>query len=73
MWVAGVKIVADGSPHCATPAIRVSRYMETDVTEILGFPTAPNYGTLNHSEGELLGTIKYFHEQKTQIAVHTPG
>ena len=47
--------------------------METDVTEILGFPTAPTYGTLNYSEGELLETIKYFHEQKTQIAVHTYG
>ena len=73
MWVAGVKIIADGSPHCGISAIRVPRYMETDVTEILGFPTAPNYGTLNYSEGELLETIKYFHEQKTQIAVHTHG
>ena len=33
--------------------------METDVTEILGFPTALNYGTLNYSEGELEETIKY--------------
>ena len=47
--------------------------METDVTEILGFPTAPGYGTLNYSEGEVEETIKYFHEQNTQIAVHTHG
>ena len=47
--------------------------METDVTEILGFPTAPNYGTLNYSDSELEKTIKSFHEKKTQIAVHTHG
>ena len=47
--------------------------METDVTEILGFPTAPNCGTLNYSDGELEETIKYFHERETQIAVHTHG
>lgn len=47
--------------------------METVVTEILGFPTAPNYGTLNFSDSKLEETIKYFHEQGTQIAVHTHG
>ena len=47
--------------------------METVVTEILGFPTAPNYSTLNFSDSELEETIKYFHEQETQIAVHTHG
>lgn len=47
--------------------------METVVTEILGFPTAPNYGTLNFSDSKLEETIKYFHEQETQIAVHTHG
>ena len=47
--------------------------MTTKVTEILGFPTAPNYGTLNYSDSELEETIKYFHEQEIQIAVHTHG
>ena len=47
--------------------------METDVIEILGFPTAPNYGTLNYSDRELEKTIKSFHEKKTQIALHTHG
>ena len=47
--------------------------METDVIEILGFPTAPNYGTLNYSDRELQKTIKSFHEKKTQIARHTHG
>ena len=36
VWIAGVKIVADGSPHCGTSAIRVPPYMKTKVTEILG-------------------------------------
>ena len=47
--------------------------METVLTEILGFPTATNYGTLNFSDSELEETIKYFYEQETQIAVHTHG
>ena len=45
--------------------------MKNNVTEILGFPSVPNYATLNYSEGELEETIKYFHEQKTRITVHT--
>ena len=72
LWVAGVKLVADGSPHCGTAAVQ-EPYLNSNLTEILGFPEAPQYGTLNHTTDELLEIVESYHKEGTQIAIHAHG
>lgn len=67
-----MKLVADGSPHCGTAAVR-EPYLYSNLTQILGFPPAPCYGQLNHSTQELLETVKFFHQQESQVAIHAHG
>jgi predicted amidohydrolase YtcJ len=72
LWIAGVKIVADGSPHCGTAAVREA-YLDTDLTKLLGFPPPPSNGTLNFDDASLLETVKYWHGKGYQIAAHVHG
>ena len=72
LWEAGVKIVADGSPHCGNAAVR-EPFLNSNLTQTLGFPTAPCYGNLNHSTEDLLKTVKSYHQRGTQIAIHAHG
>ena len=72
LWVAGVKLVADGSPHCGTAAVQ-EPYLNSDLTEILGFPEAPQCGTLNHTTDGLLEIVESYHKKGTQIAIHAHG
>lgn len=72
LWEAGIKLTGDGSPHCGTAAVR-EPFMQTPLTEILGFPKAPSYGILNMDSQALIDTVKWFHQKGTQIAIHTHG
>lgn len=72
LWEAGVKIIADGSPHCGSAAVR-EPYMDTDLTQTLAFPPAPCYGKLNYTSEEMLEIVRFFHKEGTQIAVHAHG
>ncbi|KAJ8034345.1 hypothetical protein HOLleu_21137 [Holothuria leucospilota] len=72
LWEAGIKLMADGSPHCGTMAIR-EPYMYTPLTETLCFPTAPGYGKLNMENDALIETVKHFHGKGKQIAIHAHG
>ena len=71
-WEAGVKIFADGSPHCGSAAVR-EPYLESDLAERLGFPPAPAYGALNFTTEQLRETVKFFHDRKRQVAIHANG
>ena len=72
LWEAGVKIIADGSPHCGTAAVR-EPFLNTNLTKTLGFADAPCYGSLNYTTEKLLETVEFFHKQGTQIAIHAHG
>lgn len=72
LWEAGVKLGADGSPHCDTAAVR-EPFLNSNLTETLGFPPAPCYGNLNYSTQDLLETVKRYHRQGKQIAIHAHG
>ncbi|XP_031563238.1 uncharacterized protein LOC116298816 [Actinia tenebrosa] len=72
LWFAGVKICADGSPHCGTAAVR-EPYHDTDLTRLLCFPPSPCYGTLNYDDESILKTVKYWHDHGYQIAAHAHG
>ena len=72
LWVAGVKLGADGSPHCGTAAVR-EPFLNSNLTQTLGFPPAPCYGNLNHSTEYLLKRVKFHHHRETQIAIHAHG
>ncbi|PIK60752.1 hypothetical protein BSL78_02316 [Apostichopus japonicus] len=72
LWEAGIKLIGDGSPHCGTMAVR-EPFMNTPLTEILGFPKAPGYGNLNMDSEALVDTVRFFHEKGTQIAIHCHG
>ena len=72
LWEAGLKLVADGSPHCGTAATQ-EPYMTGPLTDILGFPPAPGYGTLNMASDALYDTIKRSHLQGKQFAIHCHG
>lgn len=73
LWEAGVKIGADGSPHCGTAAVG-EPFLNSNLTETLGFPPAPCYGNLNHSTEDLLEIVKREHNRnKRQIAIHAHG
>ena len=72
LWEAGVKLVADGSPHCGTAAVR-EPYFSSNLTELLGFPTAPSCGALNFTDEKLLEAVEFFHQEGKQIAIHAHG
>ena len=72
LWEAGVKIIADGSPHTGTSAVR-EPYLLTQLTETLGFPPAPGYGILNYNTKAMLDTIRKCHNEGKQIAIHSHG
>ena len=72
LWEAGLKLVADGSPHCGTAAVR-EPFMNTPLTETLGFPPAPSYGILNMESDALYDTIKRHHTEGKQFAIHCHG
>lgn len=61
LWLAGVKIIADGSPHAGTAAVR-EPYLKSNLTEILGFPEAPCYGSLNYSAEAMETMINTHHK-----------
>ncbi|KAJ8034344.1 hypothetical protein HOLleu_21135 [Holothuria leucospilota] len=72
LWVAGIKLIADGSPHCGTMATK-EPYLFTPLTETLCFPKAPGYGNLNMENDALIRTVKHFHTKRKQIAIHAHG
>ena len=75
LWVAGVKIICDGSPHCGTAATH-EEYLVNDLTEALGFPAPPNNGLLSFTgdeEEKLKDRIVNYHRKGTQIAIHAHG
>lgn len=72
LWIAGVKITADGSPHCGTAALR-EPFLNSNLTKTLGFPEAPCYGRLNFTTDELLKIVKEHHDAGKQIAIHAHG
>lgn len=72
LWIAGIKVTADGSPHCGTAAVR-EKYLDTELTRLLGFPPTPCYGMLNYDDASLLETIKYWHGQGYQVSTHAHG
>ena len=67
-----MKLGADGSPHCGKAAVR-EPFLNSNLTEILGFPPAPCYGNLNHTTEDLLEIVKAKHNNKKQIAIHAHG
>ena len=72
LWEVGLKLVADGSPHCGTAATR-EPYMKMPISENLGFPPAPGYGIMNMDTEALYDTVKRHHLQGTQLAIHCHG
>ncbi|KAJ8034347.1 hypothetical protein HOLleu_21139 [Holothuria leucospilota] len=72
LWEAGIKLIGDGSPHCGTAAVR-EPFMYTPLTETLGFPKAPGYGSLNMTASALENTVAKFHKRGTQVAIHCHG
>ncbi|XP_072036010.1 putative amidohydrolase YtcJ [Amphiura filiformis] len=72
LWEVGIKFVADGSPHCGTCAVR-EPFMNTPLTQNLGFPPAPGYGTLNFTSEEFVDSMKRLTKEGTQVAVHAHG
>ena len=75
LWYQGVKLFADGSPHCGTMAVE-SPFLTNDLTKKLGFPTKDHpRGQLHYEDKELLSLIKKYHERgdRPQIAIHTHG
>lgn len=72
IWVAGIKLFADGSPHCGTAALQ-EEYLHNEVTRALGFPEHPNCGTTNFTKGDFLGRVRFWHDKGEHIAVHAHG
>ena len=72
LWQAGIKIMADGSPHSGTAAVR-EPFLHSTLTEDLDFPVSPNYGELNHSNETLLQLVKFQHCKGKQVAIHAQG
>ena len=59
--IAGVKIVADGSPHAGTMAIR-EPFLKSNLSAVLGFPGAPCYGHLKYSHEDLNQMVSLHHK-----------
>lgn len=72
LWIAGIKMMADGSPHCGSAAV-MEPYLENYLTKILGFPKAPNYGKLNMESDALVDAMKFYDKQGIQVAIHSHG
>ena len=75
LWVAGVKLICDGSPHCGTAATH-DDYLVNELTEALGFPEPPNKGMLSfegEEEEKLRERIVNYHREGTQMALHAHG
>ncbi|KAI6655502.1 Exoenzymes regulatory protein AepA-like [Oopsacas minuta] len=72
LWIAGVKLWADGSPHTGTVATR-EPLLHTSLAEPLSFPPPPNYGVLKYETSLLRDKIEHYHRLGVQIAVHTQG
>ena len=73
LWLAGVKYWADGSPHAGTAAIN-EPYLHNDLTKRLSFPPSPtNNGHLDWSDEDLFQSMKHYHDQGKQIAIHAQG
>lgn len=72
LWMAGIKMMADGSPHCGSAAIR-EPFLDNNLTKVLGFPKPPNYGKLNMETGALIDRLKFYTERGIQVAIHTQG
>ena len=72
LWLAGVKLWADGSPHSGTMAVR-EPFLKSTITELLSFPKAPNYGTLIFPTDSLYDRVSHYHKLGTQIAIHAQG
>ncbi|XP_072036249.1 putative amidohydrolase YtcJ [Amphiura filiformis] len=72
LWEVGIKFVADGSPHCGTAAVR-QPYLNTPLTETLGFPPAPCYGMLNFTSEELADSVRRLSKAGKQVAIHCHG
>ena len=72
LWEAGIKLIADGSPHCGTAAIQ-EPYLNTPLTKTLGFQPPPNRGILNFETDAYLATMKKLTQEGTQVAIHCHG
>ncbi|KAI6655938.1 Exoenzymes regulatory protein AepA-like [Oopsacas minuta] len=72
LWLAGVKLWADGSPHSGTMAVR-EPYLKSTLTDFLSFPKAPNYGHLTFSTDTLYHKVCFYHKLGLQIAIHAQG
>ena len=72
LWEAGVKLMADGSPHCGTAAVQ-EPYFPSDLTDILGFPAAPSCGVLHFTDQKLMEAVEFYHQNGKQIAIHAHG
>ena len=72
LWLAGVKLWADGSPHAGTMALR-EPFLNSSLTNFLSFPKAPNYGNLTFSTETLYNKVAFYHKLGTQIAIHAHG
>ncbi|XP_038067421.1 protein LONG AFTER FAR-RED 3-like [Patiria miniata] len=72
LWEAGIKLIADGSPHSGTSAIR-EPYLYTPLTETLGFPDPPGYGILNFDTRTLFETVRRYHRQGKKVSIHAHG
>ena len=73
LWVQGYKIIADGSPHCGTMAVR-EPFLRSNLAEILCFPPVPDsYGHQNYSWDEMYEMVTKYHEEGKQVSVHAHG
>ena len=72
LWLAGVKLWADGSPHAGTMALR-EPFLKSSLTDFLSFPKAPNYGNLTFSTETLYNKVAFYHKLGTQVAIHAHG
>ena len=57
LWEVGVKLMADGTPHCGTAAVR-EPFLDMPIDEPLGFPPAPSYGHLYYDSKSLMNKIQ---------------
>ena len=72
LWMAGVKLWADGSPHSGTMAVR-EPFLKSCLTEFLSFPEPPNYGKLHFQRDCLYDKVSYYHTLGAQMAIHAHG
>ena len=72
LWVAGVKLWADGSPNTGTIAVR-EPLLCTALADCLSFPPPPNYGRLNYNTQNLHAVVEHYSALGAQIAIHAQG